>query len=224
DRCAQAKSCRIDGAVNRPREPGSVARHRPGKRLYLDEASTSTVSSMTSPIAQVARMSGVTSRTLRHYDQTGLLPAARIGANGYRYYGQAQLLLLQQILVLRVLGLSLPDIERSQHELTALIHRMAALLAEGAAAGDPRVLDTVAEHYRWVSGYWTPNRDSYPASPRCTSTTSGSRPATRRCGRAGCLHPRCDGGACPAGGSADPPAARPGERTCRGRRPPAWPH
>jgi DNA-binding transcriptional MerR regulator len=220
---------------------------------------------MTSPIAQVARMSGVTSRTLRHYDQTGLLPAARIGANGYRYYGQAQLLLLQQILVLRVLGLSLPDIgavlaeqtdtvtalhaaearerwgdaavdqatrragsaadiERSQHELTALIHRMAALLAEGAAAGDPRVLDTVAEHYRWVSGYWTPNRDSYPASPRCTSTTSGSRPATRRCGRAGCLHPRCDGGACPAGGSADPPAARPGERTCRGRRPPAWPH
>ncbi|MCX5265858.1 MerR family transcriptional regulator [Streptomyces sp. NBC_00199] len=64
------------------------------------------------PISQVARMSGVTARTLRHYDETGLLPPARIGANGHRYYDERQLLRLQQILVLRALGVGLPEIGR----------------------------------------------------------------------------------------------------------------
>ncbi|QGZ47257.1 MerR family transcriptional regulator [Streptomyces sp. QHH-9511] len=64
------------------------------------------------PISEVARMSGVTARTLRHYDKTGLLPPARIGANGHRYYEEHQLLLLQQILVLRALGVGLPEIGR----------------------------------------------------------------------------------------------------------------
>ncbi|WP_329438728.1 MerR family transcriptional regulator [Streptomyces sp. NBC_01426] len=64
------------------------------------------------PIAEVARMSGVTARTLRHYDETGLLPPARIGANGHRYYEERQLLRLQQILVLRALGVGLPEIGR----------------------------------------------------------------------------------------------------------------
>lgn len=61
-------------------------------------------------IVEVARMSGVSSRALRHYDEIGLLPPARIGANGYRYYGQAELLRLQQILLLRELGLGLTEI------------------------------------------------------------------------------------------------------------------
>ena len=61
-------------------------------------------------IVEVARMSGVSSRALRHYDEIGLLPPAHIGANGYRYYEQAELLRLQQILVLRELGVGLADI------------------------------------------------------------------------------------------------------------------
>ncbi|MET8113636.1 MerR family transcriptional regulator [Streptomyces prasinus] len=64
------------------------------------------------PIAEVARMSGVTARTLRHYAEIGLLPPARIGANGHRYYEERQLLRLQQILVLRALGVGLPEIGR----------------------------------------------------------------------------------------------------------------
>ncbi|NEC64792.1 MerR family transcriptional regulator [Streptomyces sp. SID9727] len=64
------------------------------------------------PTAEVARMSGVTARTLRHYDAVGLLPPARTGAGGLRYYGERQLLRLQQILVLRELGLGLEDIGR----------------------------------------------------------------------------------------------------------------
>jgi DNA-binding transcriptional MerR regulator len=58
-------------------------------------------------IAQVARSSGVTSRTLRHYHSIGLLVPARVAPNGRRYYEQEQLLRLQQILLLRDLGLSL---------------------------------------------------------------------------------------------------------------------
>lgn len=58
-------------------------------------------------IAEVARESGVTSRTLRHYHAIGLLIPARTAPNGRRYYEQEQLLRLQQILLLRDLGLSL---------------------------------------------------------------------------------------------------------------------
>ncbi|WP_406197150.1 MerR family transcriptional regulator [Kitasatospora sp. NBC_01560] len=64
------------------------------------------------PIAEVARMSGVTARTLRHYDEVELLPPAWIGSNGHRYYEERQLLRLQQILVLRALGVSLSEIGR----------------------------------------------------------------------------------------------------------------
>jgi DNA-binding transcriptional MerR regulator len=61
-------------------------------------------------IQQVARLSGVTARTLRYYDEIGLLRPARVGANGYRYYDREQLLRLQQILLLRELGLDLTTI------------------------------------------------------------------------------------------------------------------
>ena len=63
-------------------------------------------------IVEVARMAGVSSRTLRHYDSIGLLPPAFVGANGYRYYEREQLHRLQQILLLRELELGLPQIAR----------------------------------------------------------------------------------------------------------------
>jgi DNA-binding transcriptional MerR regulator len=55
-------------------------------------------------------MAGTTSRTLRHYDDIGLLKPSRTGPNGYRYYGQPALVQLQRILLLRELGLGLPVI------------------------------------------------------------------------------------------------------------------
>lgn len=61
-------------------------------------------------IQQVARLAGTTSRTLRHYEAVGLLVPARVGGNGYRYYGEAELRRLQRILLLRELGLGLPQI------------------------------------------------------------------------------------------------------------------
>ncbi|MGK5732923.1 MerR family transcriptional regulator [Streptomyces sp. URMC 124] len=86
------------------------------------------------PTAEVARMSGVTARTLRHYDEIGVLPPAWVGANGYRYYEERQLLRLQQILVLRELGVGLPEIGRilaeQVDELEALRGHRDRLLAE----------------------------------------------------------------------------------------------
>ena len=85
-------------------------------------------------IAEVARMSGLTSRTLRHYDEIGLLRPAYVAANGYRHYEQEQLLRLQQILVLRELGVGLPEIGRILDEQTdrvgALREHHKRLLAE----------------------------------------------------------------------------------------------
>ena len=63
-------------------------------------------------IVEVARLAGVTSRTLRHYDDLGLVPPDHVGSNGYRYYGRAQLHRLQEVLVLRELGLPLDAIGR----------------------------------------------------------------------------------------------------------------
>ncbi len=61
-------------------------------------------------VKQLAAISGVTVRTLHHYDEIGLLKPAHIGANGYRYYGRAEMLRLQRILFHRELGVPLGDI------------------------------------------------------------------------------------------------------------------
>ncbi len=62
-------------------------------------------------VRQLAEMAGVSVRTLHHYDQIGLLaPSARTEA-GYRLYGQADLLRLQQILFFRELDLPLAEIQ-----------------------------------------------------------------------------------------------------------------
>jgi DNA-binding transcriptional MerR regulator len=61
-------------------------------------------------VTQLAGRSGVTVRTLHHYDAIGLLRPSRVGANGYRYYGRAAQLRLQRILLHRELGVPLQAI------------------------------------------------------------------------------------------------------------------
>lgn len=99
--------------------------------LELDVASTSRVSDMEWTIHQVAQLVGSTSRTLRHYDSIGLLSPSRVGYNGYRYYDQDSLLRLQRILLLRDLGMGLPQIARilgkEEGELAALRRHLAML-------------------------------------------------------------------------------------------------
>lgn len=67
---------------------------------------------MTYTVKQLAEISGVSVRTLHWYDQKGLLNPPYRGHNGYRYYEEEQLLILQQILFFRELGFTLKDIQR----------------------------------------------------------------------------------------------------------------
>lgn len=63
-------------------------------------------------VQQLATLAGITVRTLHHYDAIGLLPPAQVKPNGYRYYGEAELLKLQQIMFFRELEFSLEDIKK----------------------------------------------------------------------------------------------------------------
>jgi DNA-binding transcriptional MerR regulator len=100
--------------------------------------------------AQVARLSGVTSRTLRHYDRIGLLRPATVGGNGLRYYEREQLLRLQQILLLRDLGLGLDAIAR--------------VVNDGASA-----LEQLRRHHGWL----TAERDRFDRLARTVAHTIG---------------------------------------------------
>jgi DNA-binding transcriptional MerR regulator len=57
---------------------------------------------MTYTIKEIADLAGVTTRTLRYYDEIGLLHPAETGDNGYRYYDHGSLMLLQQIRFARI--------------------------------------------------------------------------------------------------------------------------
>lgn len=85
-------------------------------------------------IQEVARRTGVTSRTLRHYHAVGLLPPARVAGNGHRRYGRGELVRLQRILLLRGLGLGLPQIrsilDGQQDDAAALAEHLELLNTE----------------------------------------------------------------------------------------------
>lgn len=63
-------------------------------------------------VAKLAQISGVSVRTLHWYDEVGLLKPAYHGSNGYRYYEEEQLLVLQQILFFKELGFELQKIRK----------------------------------------------------------------------------------------------------------------
>ena len=65
---------------------------------------------MSHTVGSVARLAGVTVRTLHHYDESGLLKPSRRSDAGYRRYSEADLERLQQILFYRELGFGLDDI------------------------------------------------------------------------------------------------------------------
>jgi Predicted transcriptional regulators len=63
-------------------------------------------------VRQLSTLAGISRRTLHHYDEIGLLKPARKGANRYRYYDEASLLRLQQIMLYRALDMPLDRIRR----------------------------------------------------------------------------------------------------------------
>jgi DNA-binding transcriptional MerR regulator len=62
-------------------------------------------------VQKLGQLAGVSTRTLRYYDQIGLLEPSRVNSNGYRIYGQSEVNRLQQILFYKELGVSLDTIK-----------------------------------------------------------------------------------------------------------------
>lgn len=62
-------------------------------------------------INELAKLTGLTTRTLRYYDEIDLLKPSRLGDNGYRFYDSKDLETLQQIMFYRKRGFELKQIK-----------------------------------------------------------------------------------------------------------------
>lgn len=69
-------------------------------------------------VKQLAKLAGISVRTLHYYDEIGLLTPSFIHENGYRYYEEKELVRLQQILFFRELDFSLEKIKMIMHSPT----------------------------------------------------------------------------------------------------------
>ena len=85
-------------------------------------------------VGELAKRSGLTVRTLHHYDEVGLLSPSARTASGHRLYGPAEIRRLQQIASLRQLGLPLEEIRdclaRPEYSLERVLDMHAARIRE----------------------------------------------------------------------------------------------
>jgi DNA-binding transcriptional MerR regulator len=79
---------------------------RQGVQLNCQE-----VRSMEYTVLKLGKVAGVSTRTLRYYDEIGILKPARINSSGYRIYGEMEVEKLQQILFYKELGIGLEQIK-----------------------------------------------------------------------------------------------------------------
>src|SRR6187401_1402532 len=106
-------------------------------------------------VKKLAALSGVSVRALHFYDEVGLLEPAYHGANGYRFYEEPQLLMLQQILFYRELGFELKQIKtivgRADFEKVAALQSHRQVLEENL--GKTRsLLETIDKTIKHLTG------------------------------------------------------------------------
>ena len=85
-------------------------------------------------IGEVAPLLGITTRTVRHYHRTGVVPEPARRDNGYRDYGVRDVILLMRAVRLAGLGLSLDEVadvlrDDDMRELTDILQELDADLA-----------------------------------------------------------------------------------------------
>jgi len=84
-------------------------------------------------VNEMAKLAGVSIRTLRYYDQMGLLCPKRLPGSEYRYYSDQDLARLLQILFLKELDFSLKEIRlilQTESDLQDLLRKQKSLLVE----------------------------------------------------------------------------------------------
>lgn len=106
-------------------------------------------------VKQVARLSGVSVRTLHFYDETGLLHPAHVSPAGYRFYEEPQLLMLQQILFYRELGFELKQIrqilDRPEFEKIAALESHRQTLQQ-TLARTHQLIQTIDKTLQYLKG------------------------------------------------------------------------
>ncbi|OUE20900.1 Mercuric resistance operon regulatory protein [Clavibacter michiganensis] len=95
---------------------------------------TASESAITMHIGELAERTGLSHRTIRHYDETGLLPASGRTEGGFRLYTQADLDTLLLIRRMKPLGFSLEEMQ----ELLRVVEGLAEADAPAAARADLR--------------------------------------------------------------------------------------
>ena len=99
------------------------------------------------PIAKAAHQTGLSARTLRYYEELGLLPGVRRRAGGRRVYGKDEVERLRFITRLKTLGLSLAEIKELNAvyaiggSTRAMLRRLAELLDGHLADVDARIAE-----------------------------------------------------------------------------------
>ncbi|MGW3946907.1 MerR family transcriptional regulator [Micrococcus endophyticus] len=83
----------------------------------------------TMTVGEVAALTGVTVRTLHHYDAVGLVRPAARSAAGYRLYGPDDVARLQEVVAYRRLGFGLEDIPDASADRRAALVRQRELVA-----------------------------------------------------------------------------------------------
>ena len=106
-------------------------------------------------IKELSRLAGISTRTLRYYDEIGLLKPSRVTEAGYRCYGAEEVDLLQQILFYRERGFELKTIQKLLYEkdfdmLRAMEEHLAALEAQKAQT--EALITTVKKTIRHMKG------------------------------------------------------------------------
>jgi len=115
-------------------------------------------------IKEIADLAGVTPRTLRYYDEIGLLGPSQIGENGYRYYDHESLLILQQIMYFRELDVPLKDIQLilnlPEFNLVSALedHR---LTLQNRVRRLNTLIETVDQTIATIKGEWTMSDKEY---------------------------------------------------------------
>lgn len=118
-------------------------------------------------VQRLARLTGVSPRTLRYYDEIGLLKPGRISSSGYRIYGQPEVDMLQQILFYRELGLALDRIREIVTDPG--FDKMAALqkhrqdLCQQRRRLDDLIATVEATMAAYEGGYMMKNEDKFAA-------------------------------------------------------------
>ena len=115
-------------------------------------------------IKQIADLAGVSTRTLRYYDEIGLLCPAETGENGYRLYNHTSLLQLQQILFFRELDMPLKEIRRylggAARDLAGALEKHRKALEQRSKRLD-RLIETIDETIATIKGEWVMTDKAY---------------------------------------------------------------